>query len=91
MLPTMVAIMAAIMTMRNGIFFVFYMKNNTSISTSKCAQGMDKQILKTSGADVLSSRKKLRKTLGQVASTPSPPLYIQGLIELCSENCIKQN
>ena len=73
MLPTMFAIMAAIMTMRNGIFFVFYMKNNTSISTSKCAPGMDKQILKTSGADVLSSRKKLRKTLGGLAS---PRLYI---------------
>ena len=35
---------------------------------------MNKQLLKTSSADVLSSRKKLRKTLG-VASTP-PRLLI---------------
>ena len=28
-----------------------------------CARGMNEQLLKTSGADVLSSRKKLRKTL----------------------------
>ena len=49
---------------------------------------MNKQILKTSDADVLSSRKKLRKTLGGLAS---PRLYIWGLIELCSESCIKQN
>ena len=34
---------------------------------------MNKQLLKTSGADVLSSRKKLRKTLWGVASTPPPP------------------
>ena len=29
----------------------------------QCAKGMNQQLLKTSGADVLSSRKKLRKTL----------------------------
>ena len=52
---------------------------------------MNKQILKTSGADVLSSRKKLRKTLGGGGIPPLPPLYIRGLIELCSETCIKQN
>ena len=33
---------------------------------------MNKQLLKTSGADVLSSRKKLRKTLWGVAYTPPP-------------------
>ena len=34
---------------------------------------MNEQLLKTSGADVLSSRKKLRKTLRGVASKPPPP------------------
>ena len=42
------------------------------------------QLLKTSGADVLSSRGKLRKTLAGVAPPPPPPtptpLYVQGLI-----------
>ena len=43
---------------------------------------MNEQLLKTSGADLLSSRKKLRKTLWGVASTSSPPpspLYVRGL------------
>ena len=31
---------------------------------SQCTQGMNEQLLKTSGADVLSSGRKLRKTLG---------------------------
>ena len=31
-----------------------------------CAQGMNEQLLKTSGTDVLFSRKKLRKTLWEV-------------------------
>ena len=36
---------------------------------------MNEQLLKTSGADVLSSRKKTQKNLtGVVASTPPPPL-----------------
>ena len=39
---------------------------------------MNEQLLKTSRADVLSSRKKLRKTLGGFASTPTP-LYVGGL------------
>ena len=42
---------------------------------SKSAQGMNEQLLKTSGADVLSSRKNLRKTLrggGGRASTLRP-------------------
>ena len=38
---------------------------------------MNKQLLKTSGADVLSPRRKLRKTLGVVASTPTPPVYVR--------------
>ena len=39
---------------------------------SKSAGGMNEQLLKTSSADVLSSRKNLRKTVwgGGVASTP---------------------
>ena len=46
---------------------------------------MNEQLLKTSGANVLSSRKKLRKTLWGVTFTASPPppypptLYVQGL------------
>ena len=42
---------------------------------SKSAQGMNEQLLKTSGADVLSYRKKRTKTLrggGGQASTPRP-------------------
>ena len=31
---------------------------------SKCARGMNKKLLKTLGADALSTRRKLRKTLG---------------------------
>ena len=37
----------------------------------KCARGMNKQLLKTLGADVLSSRKKVRKTVWGLASTPA--------------------
>ena len=40
---------------------------------------MKEQLLKTSGADFLSSRKKLRKTL-EVLDAPPPPLYILGLM-----------
>ena len=39
---------------------------------------MNEQLLKTSGADVLPSRGKLRKTLAGMA--PPTPLYVQGLI-----------
>ena len=35
---------------------------------------MKEQLLKTSGADVLSSRKKFRKTLGEWTPPPSRPL-----------------
>ena len=34
---------------------------------------MNEQLLKTSGADVLSSRGKLRKTLAGMAPPPLPP------------------
>ena len=37
--------------------------------------------IETSGADVLSSRKKLRKTLGG-GGIHLPPLYVRGLIDL---------
>ena len=48
---------------------------------------MNEQLLKRSGANVLSSRKKLRKTFWWVAFTPPlpppppthPTLYVQGL------------
>ena len=42
---------------------------------SKCARGMNEQLLKTSGIDVLSFRKKTPKNLmGGVGSTPAPSL-----------------
>ena len=49
---------------------------------SKCARGMNKQLLKTSVTDVLSSRKKLRKTLRGGDPPPPPPLVrprVEGL------------
>jgi len=52
---------------------------------SKCVRGMNEQLLKTSGADVLSSRgKNSEKTylwmVGGRASTTPPPHYVRGLI-----------
>ena len=44
---------------------------------SKCAQGMNQQLLKMSGAGVLSSGKKLRKTLGGWHPHPPPPLPVR--------------
>ena len=42
---------------------------------------MNEQILKTSDADVLSSKKKLRKTLSGGGIHPPPPLlYVRGLM-----------
>ena len=38
---------------------------------------MNNQLLKTSGADVLSSRKKTQKNLRGVASNPPPPLLVR--------------
>ena len=40
---------------------------------------MNKQLLKTSGAEVLSPRKKLRKTLWGDAPPPPPSLYVRAL------------
>ena len=49
----------------------------TIATDTKCAGGMNEQLLKTSGTDVLSSRKKLRKTLweggGEGIHTPLVP------------------
>ena len=39
-------------------------------TVSKCARGMIEQLLKTSGADVLSSRKKLKKTFEGLHQPP---------------------
>ena len=54
-------------------FCQIHYKNNITKLVSKCAGGINEQLLKTSGFDVLSSRKKLQKTLegGQLA--PPPP------------------
>ena len=44
---------------------------------------MNEQLLKTSGADVLSSGEKLRKSLGGGDihhRSPPPPLYVRGLM-----------
>ena len=49
----------------------------------KSARGMNEQVLKTWGADVLSSRKKLRKTSWGSGIHPPPPLYVRGLISTC--------
>ena len=53
----------------------------TIATDTKCAGGMNEQLLKTSGTDVLSSRKKLRKTLweGGGGRASIPPLYLRGL------------
>ena len=42
------------------------------------AWGINEQLQKTSGADVLLSSKKIRKTLGGVATTPPPPCTSEG-------------
>ena len=41
---------------------------------SKCTRGINEQLLKTSGADVLSSRKKNQKNLRGAVATTRPPL-----------------
>ena len=58
--------------------------SNCTKLVSKSARGMNEQLLKTSGAGVLSPRQKLRKTLwgrGEVASTTPHPLYVRGFIQ----------
>ena len=59
---------------------------------SKSARGMNEQLLKTSRADVLSSRKKLRKTLWRVGgmSSPPSPLYVRGLISWAQQSCYQK-
>ena len=48
-------------------------KNNITKLVSKCAGGIKEQLLETSGFDVLSSRKKLQKTLEEGQLAPPPP------------------
>ena len=51
----------------------------TIATDTKCAGGMNEQLLKTSGTDVLSSRKKLRKTLSEGGGGhPYPPCTSEG-------------
>ena len=51
---------------------------NITELVSKCARGMNEQLLKTPGIDVLSSKKRLRKTLWGRGGI-HPPLYVRGL------------
>ena len=54
-------------------FSQIHFKNNITKLVSKCAGGINEQLLKTSGFDVLSSRKKLQKPQeGQLV----PPLAL---------------
>ena len=62
-------------------FCQIHYKNNTTKLVSKCAGGINEQLLKTLSFDVLSSRKKFQKPLGGATSPPpSPPplLYARG-------------
>ena len=43
---------------------------------------MNEQLLKTSGADVLSSGEKLRKSLGGVTSTTAPPPLVRSRVNV---------
>ena len=56
-----------------------------AIATDQPAEGMKEQLLKTSGADVLCSRKKLRKTLcGGIHPPPPPPPLVRPRVKpLC--------
>ena len=49
------------------------------------ARVINKQIQKTSGADVLLSRKKIRKTLGGMAAAPPPPplVHVCPRVKIC--------
>ena len=50
--------------MQSYIYAKFIKKLTSLIKlVSKCTRGINEQLLKTSGADVLSSRKELKKTL----------------------------
>ena len=55
-------------------FRQIHYKSNITKLVSKCAGGINEQPLKTSGFDVLSSRKKLQKTFGG-ATRPAPRSY----------------
>ena len=49
------------------------------------ARVINKQLQKTSGADVLLSRKKIRKTLGGMAAAPPPPplVHVCPRVKIC--------
>ena len=56
------------------LHFANFIIKTTSINVSKCAEGINEQLLKTSGFDVLSSRKKLQTTLEGGATSPPSAL-----------------
>ena len=60
---------------------------------AKYARGMNEQLLKTSGADVLSSRKKLRKTLWEGRGGAIYPhfLYVRGLISWAQQYLLPED
>ena len=57
-------------------FCQIHYKNNITKLVSKCAGGINEQLLKTSGFDVLSSRKKNSKNLRGGGGQLSPPLAL---------------
>ena len=64
-------------------FCQIHYKSNITKLVSKCAGGINEQLLKTLGFDVLSSRKKLQKPLGgQLAPLPPPPALIRPRVKL---------
>ena len=53
---------------------------------------MNEQLVKTSGANLLSSKRKVRKALGGVASTPPPPpLYVRGFQVVSNRDTTKSS
>ena len=48
----------------------------------KILRGMNKQLLKTSGADVISSERNSENLMGRGVACNPPPLYVRGLISL---------
>ena len=77
-------------SLKNGLAMCYFWSHISkqwqliiTLLVSICARGINEQLQKTSCADVLSSRKKICKTLGGGGWQPpltSPPLYVRGLI-----------
>ena len=63
-------------------FRQIHYKNNITKLVSKCAGGINEQPLKTSGFDVLSSRKKLQTTLEGWGKLAPPPALIRPRVKL---------